>query len=104
MKNYIIDGPTDALHTFIFAHGSGAGMQHPFMTQMAQGIGAHGIKVVRFNFPYMERMLAEERRLPPNKAPILLEAFQSVIDDFNEQQTRTIPSRMNDMSDDDIPF
>lgn len=86
MNQYIIDGPTDASHTFILAHGAGAGMAHPFMSQMAQGIAANGIKVVRFNFPYMQKMLAEERRLPPNKAPILLAAFEAVIKDFASEQ------------------
>ena len=43
MNQYIIDGPTDASHTFILAHGAGAGMAHPFMSQMAQGIAAKAV-------------------------------------------------------------
>ncbi|MCE2569984.1 alpha/beta hydrolase [Motilimonas eburnea] len=79
-QTLLIDGASShSGHSFILAHGAGAGMDHPFMTQMAQGIASHGIKVIRFNFPYMQRMLAEQRRLPPNKAPILLEAFEQVI-------------------------
>lgn len=79
-KNLLIDGASNASgHTFIFAHGAGAGMEHPFMTEMAEGIASHGIKVVRFNFSYMQRMLEEQRRLPPNKAPQLLTAFEQVI-------------------------
>ncbi|MCE0556059.1 MULTISPECIES: alpha/beta family hydrolase [unclassified Motilimonas] len=86
MNKYTIDGPADASHTFIFAHGAGAGMAHPFMVTMAEGIAAQGIKVVRFNFPYMQQMLAEERRLPPNKAPILLAAFKEVLTDFTGER------------------
>ncbi|MFO6422900.1 alpha/beta fold hydrolase [Motilimonas sp. KMU-193] len=77
----LIDGESSTCeHTFILAHGAGAGMAHPFMAEIAKGVAEHGIRVVRFNFPYMQRMLAEERRLPPNKAPQLLAAFEQVIE------------------------
>lgn len=53
MSHVLIDGPETAEYTFIFAHGAGAGMEHDFMVDVAQRIAAHGIRVVRFNFPYM---------------------------------------------------
>lgn len=37
-----------------FAHGAGAGMNHPFMTKMATELAGVGISTLRFNFPYME--------------------------------------------------
>jgi predicted alpha/beta-hydrolase family hydrolase len=37
-----------------FAHGAGAGMQHPFMTGMSEELAGSGIATLRFNFPYME--------------------------------------------------
>lgn len=39
---------------FVFAHGAGAGMTHAFMAQAADGLAAHGIATLRFQFPYME--------------------------------------------------
>lgn len=39
---------------FTFAHGAGAGMNHPFMTTMSKELAALGIGTLRFNFPYME--------------------------------------------------
>src|SRR6476469_482663 len=39
---------------YIFAHGAGAGMAHPFMTAVATGLAACGIATLRYNFPYME--------------------------------------------------
>ncbi len=55
VPEYLVDGPEagDAIATFLFAHGAGAGMDHEFMTVIAQGLGKHGIRVVRFDFPYM---------------------------------------------------
>lgn len=37
-----------------FAHGAGAGMNHPFMTSMSSALADLGITTLRFNFPYME--------------------------------------------------
>ncbi|HJP35912.1 MAG TPA: alpha/beta family hydrolase [Gammaproteobacteria bacterium] len=39
----------------LFAHGAGAGMQHEFMTTMAQTLLDAGIATLRFQFPYMEK-------------------------------------------------
>src|SRR3984957_16008347 len=40
---------------FVFAHGAGAGMTHPFMETFATGLGERGIATLRYQFPYMEK-------------------------------------------------
>ena len=40
---------------FVFAHGAGAGMDHPFMVRLSEALSALGIGTLRFNFPYMEK-------------------------------------------------
>jgi predicted alpha/beta-hydrolase family hydrolase len=40
---------------FVFAHGAGAGMTHPFMEQVATGLAERGIATLRYQFPYMEK-------------------------------------------------
>src|SRR5437588_5068307 len=40
---------------FVFAHGAGAGMAHPFMAAAAAGLAERGIASLRYQFPYMER-------------------------------------------------
>lgn len=69
--------------TFLFAHGAGAGMDHEFMVSVANGLSAHGIRVIRFNFPYMERRMAEGTKRPPDRAPKLLEAFEHQIEQIS---------------------
>lgn len=64
--------PLDAL--FVFAHGAGAGQQHPFMTGYAEGLAARGITVVTFNFPYMDL-----NRRTPDRAPVLEDAFRRAV-------------------------
>ncbi|MCG6262195.1 alpha/beta fold hydrolase, partial [Vibrio vulnificus] len=74
----IIDGPDNG-PLFIFAHGAGAPMEHAFMTAVAQGLAKEGIRVVRFNFPYMAKRAEDGKKRPPDRAPKLLEAFSEVI-------------------------
>lgn len=47
------DGNMDFL--FVFAHGAGAGMNHPFMLRLSAALATVGIGTLRYNFPYMER-------------------------------------------------
>src|SRR5947199_9696960 len=47
--------PEDARACFVFAHGAGAGMSHPFMETVATGLYDRGIATLRYQFPYMEK-------------------------------------------------
>ena len=40
---------------YVFAHGAGAGMNHPFMATVAAGLAERGIATLRYQFPYMEK-------------------------------------------------
>ncbi|WP_047045573.1 alpha/beta fold hydrolase [Vibrio mexicanus] len=81
MTDFIVDGDQNS-PLFIFAHGAGAGMDHAFMEQVAKGLTAKGIKVVRFNFPYMVKRAEDGKKRPPDRAPKLLAAFEEVIEQF----------------------
>lgn len=47
--------PRNATALFVFAHGAGAGMTHPFMAGVAERLAALRVATLRYNFPYMER-------------------------------------------------
>lgn len=47
--------PAQARACFVFAHGAGAGMTHPFMEAAARGLGERGVATLRYQFPYMEK-------------------------------------------------
>jgi predicted alpha/beta-hydrolase family hydrolase len=47
--------PPQAKACFIFAHGAGAGMNHPFMETVASGLAERGVASLRYQFPYMEK-------------------------------------------------
>src|SRR5262245_62379672 len=75
----IYDGPGDAPLTLALAHGAAAPMDSPFMQTIAEGVSAHGIDVVRFEFPYMVKTRADGKRRPPDSQPTLLETWRAVI-------------------------
>ncbi|HXF81010.1 MAG TPA: alpha/beta family hydrolase [Usitatibacter sp.] len=62
----LIDAPGDARAAYVLAHGAGAGMRHPFMQSIAEGLAARGIAVLRYEFAYMEQ--GGKRPDPPKVA------------------------------------
>lgn len=84
MSQWIVEGPESG-PLFIFAHGAGAGMEHDFMSAVANGLVEQGIRVVRFNFPYMVKRAEDGKKRPPDRAPKLLEAYEEVITHFTNQ-------------------
>ena len=59
----ILMRPERAQACFVFAHGAGAGMTHPFMAAVANGLGVRGVATLRYQFAYMEK--ASRRPDPP---------------------------------------
>ena len=73
------NGPRSAEWTLVLAHGAGSGMDSPFMRYMADAISKEGVRVGRFNFPYMERAVKEGRRRPPDGIKKLMAAWEEVV-------------------------
>jgi len=51
----LLDVPAAPHAVYVFAHGAGAGMAHPFMAAFARDLALLGIATLRYQFPYMER-------------------------------------------------
>ncbi len=75
---FIYNGPTDG-PLFVFAHGAGAPASSDFMEIIATGLAKQGIRVARFNFPYMQQRIDNGTRRPPERAPKLIAQFQQLI-------------------------
>lgn len=63
-----------AAPTLVLAHGAGAPQAHPFMLSAARGLASRGVRVVTFDFPYMEA-----RRKVPDRAPVLEACWKDVL-------------------------
>ena len=51
----LLQAPPAARACYVLAHGAGAGMGHPFMAAISDGLADRGIASLRYQFPYMER-------------------------------------------------
>jgi uncharacterized protein len=79
--SYLTDGPADAKHVFLFAHGAGSPMDHAWMNTVAKGMGEGGIRVVRFEFPYMAARRTGGKGGAPDRQPVLLDTWRRVIEE-----------------------
>jgi predicted alpha/beta-hydrolase family hydrolase len=75
-------GPRDAERVLVLAHGTGAPMDHPFMETVAAGVAEAGIRVVRFEFPYMAVRRRTGTRRAPDREPVLRQSWLDVIADL----------------------
>lgn len=85
MTELLVDGPGSAQRTLVLAHGAGGGMRTPFMTTVAREVSAFGIRVIRFEFPYMA---GKKRR--PDPTNVLLEAWRAVVREIGEPPDKVI--------------
>ena len=57
-KTHTVSGlmlvPERPFACYVLAHGAGAGMTHPFMSAVADGLNERGMATLRYQFPYMQ--------------------------------------------------
>lgn len=58
----LLQVPERAIACYVMAHGAGAGMAHPFMAAVADGLGERRIATLRYQFPSMEQGLRRPDR------------------------------------------
>lgn len=65
--------------TLVLAHGAGQGMDSSFMTSMASLIAERGLRVLRFEFPFMRTMRRSGLQRLPDPAPRLIRAWHQAL-------------------------
>jgi len=78
--DFLFEGPAGGRLTVVLAHGAGAPMDSPFMNEFAAGLAARGLRVARFEFPYMAARRAGGPRRGPNPPAVLETAWLDAID------------------------
>ena len=77
---FLFDGRDGAPLTVALAHGAGVAMDSPFMAAFAEGLAGLGFRAARFEFPYMARRRGGGSKRPPDRAPVLLETWRTVVE------------------------
>ncbi len=82
--------PSPPAPTLALTHGAGASSTHPNTTALAELIAQRGVRVARFDFPYMTRALAAGRRpWPPDPEDVLSATWIQVILQLAQQGVPT---------------
>lgn len=76
----LLAAPPRPAACLVLAHGAGAGMTHPFMAAVADGLLARGIATLRFQFPFME---ASSRR--PDRPPLAQATIRAAVSAARER-------------------
>ena len=71
-------GPREKI--LVLTHGAGASSSHPSLADLARLIGERGVRVARFDLPYMRRAAETGRRAwPPDDEEVLVGAWVEVL-------------------------
>jgi predicted alpha/beta-hydrolase family hydrolase len=81
-EEFLVDGPSDAARTLVLAHGAGAPMDSPWLARVSAGLASRGIRVVRFEFPYIARRRESGGRGAPDRPAVLMARWKDVIERF----------------------
>jgi len=80
VTEFLFDGPKNADRTIVLAHGAGAPMDSDFKNVIASGHAKSGLRVARFEFPYMAQRRTTGRRRLPDREPVLRDTWLAVIE------------------------
>lgn len=76
---WVRNGPLDGRPLLLLAHGAGAPMDSAFMQAVTEALVDRELAVARFHFAYMQRVVDEGRRRPPDAQPRLLESWRAML-------------------------
>ena len=100
------NGPADSDTTLILTHGAGAGMDSPVMEAFAAGLASNGVRVIRFEFPYMQQRRRTGKFRGPDRLPVLMESWRNVVALVNSRRLiiggKSMGGRIASMLADDV--
>ena len=87
---FLFDGPEQAKHTILLAHGAGAPMDSPALTSTAKVLAGSGFRAARFEFDYMACRRTEAGRKPPPRAEKLNPEYVAAVDALGAKRSLII--------------
>ncbi len=86
MNDFLINEANKSqVATFLFAHGAGAPMDSPFMNHFAESLAERGIRVVRFEFPYMAARRIDGKKRGPGRAEKFSVDFSQAVNEIDSE-------------------
>jgi predicted alpha/beta-hydrolase family hydrolase len=79
-----IDKADSPVASFIFAHGAGANKDSEFMQAVTENLVRQRINVVRFNFEYMQKAIALNKRYPPDRIDKLCLYYHQIVSEVSD--------------------
>lgn len=79
---YLETGPKTSKSVILLAHGAGAAMDTTFMNTIALGLAEAGLRLVRFEFPYMMERRISGKRAGPGRASAQTPYYLRIIEDI----------------------
>jgi predicted alpha/beta-hydrolase family hydrolase len=76
---FLVDGPQEARAAILLAHGAGAPMDSPSLNATARALAGAGLRVARFEFPYMALRRSTGDRKPPPRAESLIPDYRAAV-------------------------
>ena len=68
--------------TFLYTPGAGSNVHDPFGRHLCRALASHGVRAIRFQFPYQEA-----GRRSPDRPPVLEETWRAAIDQLAGETT-----------------
>ncbi len=79
MTELIVNEADHAWAHLLLTHGASEAVDSPFLTTIADGLAALGVRTARFEFDYRAQVRRGASRRPPPTMPILEEEFRACI-------------------------
>ena len=76
--------------SIVLAPGAGAGMNSAFMEEVARALAAQRLRVVRFDFPYMQEASKTGKRTHPDAPAVLEQTWLQVVEQLGERSRLVI--------------
>lgn len=71
MAGFLVDEADDPWAHLLLSHGASEPMDGTFLTTLAEGLAAGGVRVARFEFDYLAQRRTGGSKRPPPKMPVL---------------------------------
>jgi len=78
-------GPENGRATLALAHGAGQPMDSLFMETITTGLVSEGIRVARFEFPYMAKRRVTGRKAGPDRMSVLRDTWFKVVETIDTE-------------------